>query len=142
MNVEERLATYLEGFNKTRSEREEYDPELEALVWDVIGKIADKWTMLTIEVLEEHGRLRFTKLADLVSGVSQKMLTKTLRQMEADGLVKRTVYPVVPPKVEYELTELGSSLSAAFCGVWAWAEINREAVMQSRQRFKERTRDT
>ena len=60
------------------------DPELEALVREIIGRVADKWTMLALEVLEEHGRLRFTRLGELIGGVSQKMLTKTLRQMEAD----------------------------------------------------------
>ena len=115
--------------------REEDDPELEALVREIIGRVADKWTMLALETLEEHGPLRFTRLGDLIGGVSQKMLTKTLRQMEADGLVVRTVYPVIPPKVEYELTDLGRSLGAAFCGVWIWAEQHREAIRAAREAF-------
>lgn len=122
----------------SRSEREQDDPELEALVHELIGRVADKWTMLVLEVLEEHGRLRFTRLGELVSGVSQKMLTKTLRQMEADGLVVRTVYPIVPPRVEYELTDLGRSLTEAFCGVWVWAEMHREAVMRARRAYEAR----
>jgi DNA-binding HxlR family transcriptional regulator len=97
--------------------------------------------MLVLEALHEHGRLRFTRLGELIGGVSQKMLTKTLRQMEADGLLLRTIYPVIPPKVEYELTELGVSLGAAFCGVWIWAERHREAIMQSRQAFAGRKTD-
>ncbi len=112
------------------------DPELEALVREIIGRVADKWTMLALEVLEEYGRLRFTRLGELIGGVSQKMLTKTLRQMEADGLLVRTVYPVVPPRVEYELTDMGHSLGAAFCGVWVWADENREAVARSRRAFQ------
>jgi DNA-binding HxlR family transcriptional regulator len=96
--------------------------ELDALVLDVLGRVADKWTMCVLEVLEQNGVLRFTRVGDLVGSISQRMLTKTLRQMEADGLVLRTVHPEVPPRVEYELTELGSSLCAAFCGVWEWAE--------------------
>ena len=130
------------GRELTRGEREASDPELEGLVREIIGRVADKWTMLALETLEEHGRLRFTRLGELVGGVSQKMLTKTLRQMEADGLVLRTVYPVVPPRVEYELTERGRSLGAAFCGVWEWAEENREAVMKSRQAFSDRAKET
>ena len=114
------------------------DPELEALVREIIGRVADKWTMLALEVLSEHGRLRFTRLGELIGGVSQKMLTKTLRQMEADGLVLRTVFPVIPPRVEYELTELGLSLGEAFCGVWIWAERHREAILRSRKAFSER----
>lgn len=127
-------------FEMSRTERERSDPELEALVREIIGRVADKWTMLALETLEEHGRLRFTRLGELIGGVSQKMLTKTLRQMEADGLLKRTVYPVVPPRVEYELTERGRSLGAAFCGVWVWAEENREAVTASRRAFQEGAR--
>jgi DNA-binding HxlR family transcriptional regulator len=115
------------------------DPELDALVREIIGRVADKWTMLALESLAEHGRLRFTRLGELIGGVSQKMLTKTLRQMEADGLVSRTVFPVIPPRVEYELTELGHSLGAAFCGVWIWAEQHREAIIGARQAFSERS---
>lgn len=138
MTVAANSVSQTSGRDLSRSEREQQNPELEALVWDIISKVADKWTMLALEVLEEHGRLRFTKLGDLMGGVSQKMLTKTLRQMEADGLLTRTVYPVVPPRVEYELTERGVSLSAAFCGVWQWAEANYEAVMRSRQLVDEK----
>lgn len=97
-------------------------PELDALVLDVLGRVADKWTMCTLEVLDQHGVLRFTRIGELVGSISQRMLTKTLRQMEADGLVLRTVYAEVPPRVEYQLTEMGTSLCAAFCNVWLWAE--------------------
>lgn len=129
------------GKDQTRSERERQDPELEALVRGIIERVADKWTMLVLEVLEEHGRLRFTRLGELIGGVSQKMLTKTVRQMEADGLVTRTVFPVIPPRVEYELTDLGRSLSAAFCGVWTWAEKHRAAINKARKSFQDRERD-
>jgi DNA-binding HxlR family transcriptional regulator len=118
---------------------EQDDPELEALVREIIGRVADKWTMLALEVLNEHGRLRFTQIGEIIGGVSQKMLTKTLRQMEADGLVARTVFPVIPPKVEYELTAIGESLGAAFCGVWRWAEQHRGTIAQARQQFHERS---
>jgi DNA-binding HxlR family transcriptional regulator len=114
---------------------EDLDPRIEALVNDLIGRVADKWTMLVLEVLTEKGVLRFTRLSELVDGVSQKMLTQTLRHMERDGLLTRTVHPVVPPKVEYELTQLGLSLGAAFCGVWVWAAENLEHVEQARRKF-------
>ena len=94
--------------------------------------------MLVLEELTEHGRLRFTRLGALNGGVSQKMLTKTVRQMEADGLVSRTVFPVIPPRVEYELTELGKSLGEAFCGVWIWAERHRGAIIRARKTFQQR----
>jgi DNA-binding HxlR family transcriptional regulator len=111
------------------------DPKIETLVNDLIGGVADKWTMLVLEVLAEKGELRFTRLSELVEGISQKMLTQTLRQMERDGLITRTVHPVVPPKVEYKLTHLGLSLGAAFCGVWVWAAENLKYVEQARHEF-------
>lgn len=111
------------------------DPAVDALVHELIGRIADKWTMIILEVLSEHEMLRFGQLAELAGGISQKMLTQTLRQMERDGLVTRTVYAVVPPKVEYRRTDLGESLGAAFCGVWEWAEKNRATVEQLRAAF-------
>jgi DNA-binding HxlR family transcriptional regulator len=114
------------------------DPRIEALVNDLIGQVADKWTMLILEVLTEKGELRFTRLSEFVEGISQKMLTQTLRHMERDGLLTRTVHPVVPPKVEYKLTQLGLSLGAAFCGVWIWAADNFDQVKKARVEFDEK----
>ena len=111
------------------------DPRVEALVNDVICRVADKWTMLILEVLAEHGETRFTRVGELVGGISQKMLTQTLRQMERDGLVIRTVHPVIPPKVEYRLTDLGFTLAEAFCGVWMWAEKNIDRIEAARAAF-------
>lgn len=111
------------------------DPKVEALVHELIGRVADKWTMIVLEALTEHGELRFTRLGALAGGISHKMLTQTVRQMERDGLVVRTVHPVVPPRVEYRLTDLGHSLSAAFCGVWVWAEAHRGRVEDARRTF-------
>jgi DNA-binding HxlR family transcriptional regulator len=111
------------------------DPGIEALVNELIGRVADKWTMIILDVLAEQGTLRFTRLSEQVPGISQKMLTQTLRQMERDGLLTRIVYPVVPPKVEYSLTPLGQSLGAAFCGVWIWAAENLQQVEAARQTF-------
>ena len=114
------------------------DPRVEALVNEVIGRVADKWTMILLEVLTEHGELRFTRLGRLAGGISQKMLTQTLRQMERDGLVVRTVHPVIPPRVEYRLTDLGLSLSEAFCGVWQWAERHLDRIEAARSAFDAR----
>lgn len=111
------------------------DPRVEALVNDVIGRVADKWTMLILEVLAEHGETRFTRVGELVGGISQKMLTQTLRQMERDGLVIRTVHPIIPPKVEYRLTDLGFTLAEAFCGVWMWAGKNIDRIEEARAAF-------
>jgi len=111
------------------------DPRVEALVNEVIGRVADKWTMIVLDVLAENGELRFTRVGELSGGISQKMLTQTLRQMERDGLVIRTVHPVIPPKVEYRLTDLGFSLAEAFCGVWTWAEASLDRIETARAAF-------
>lgn len=116
----------------------EIDPKVEAMMHELLGRVADKWTLLVLEELEEQGTLRFTQLSRRIPAVSQKMLTQTLRQMERDGLVHRTVHPVIPPKVEYRLTELGHGLSESFCGVWRWVENNLEAVEAARQQFDAR----
>jgi DNA-binding HxlR family transcriptional regulator len=114
------------------------DPQLESLVNDLIDRVADKWTMLILEVLAENGELRFTRIGEQVEGISQKMLTQTLRQMERDGLLTRTIHPVVPPRVEYKLTKLGLTLGAAFCGVWVWAAKNLKKVEKARRDFDEK----
>lgn len=113
----------------------ETDPRVDVLVNDLIGRIADKWTMLILEVLEENGPSRFSAIGKAVDGISQKMLTQTLRHMERDGLVTRTVFPVVPPRVDYALTPMGNTLSTAFCGVWVWAEKHLGEVDAARQTF-------
>lgn len=113
-------------------------PEIDRLVEEIIGRVADKWTLLLLEALAQHGVVRFGRLAELVGGISQKMLTQTLRQMESDGFVTRTVYPVVPPRVEYALTPLGGSLSAAFCSVWHWAETHHLELQRARDAYRER----
>jgi DNA-binding HxlR family transcriptional regulator len=109
-------------------------PELDALVLDVLDRVADKWTMCVLEVLHQKGRQRFTRVGELVGSISQRMLTKTLRQLESDGLVSRTVYPEVPPRVEYELTAMGTSLCAAFCSLWTWAEQHEPALRELQSR--------
>jgi DNA-binding HxlR family transcriptional regulator len=114
------------------------DPRVEELVTEVIGRVADKWTMIVLEVLTEHGEQRFSRIAALADGISQKMLTQTLRHMERDGLVIRTVHPVVPPRVEYRLTDLGATLSEAFCGVWLWAAKNIDRIAAARADFDTR----
>ena len=114
------------------------DPRVEALVNDLIGRVADKWTMIVLEVLAAQGELRFTALGHQVPGISQKMLTQTLRAMERDGLVIRTIHPVIPPRVDYKLTGLGFSLGDAFCGVWRWAEQHLAQIEAARSAFDSR----
>lgn len=123
---------------KQLAKRPATDPRIEALATEVIARVADKWTMVVLDVLSAQGAMRFTQLSKQIAGISQKMLTQTLREMEREGLVTRTVYPVVPPKVQYQLTDLGLGLGEAFCGVWLWAEHNLGAIEQARAAYDQR----
>lgn len=110
------------------------DPQV-ARVRGVLERIADKWTLVVIEELDGQAPLRFSELKDRVPGVSQKMLSKTLRQLERDGLVTRRVHPTVPPAVDYALTPLGVSLGAALCSLWTWVEHHAEEVQAAQASF-------
>ncbi len=121
-----------------RRRRSSDQPSQDELVRDVLARVADQWTLLTIEALASGGELRFTRLRERVGGVSQKMLTKTLRELERDGLVTRRVHAVVPPRVDYKLTALGESLGESVCGVWIWVEKNLAAVVRARQAWARR----
>jgi DNA-binding HxlR family transcriptional regulator len=96
--------------------------------------IAGKWTLLVIGQLSDT-EIRFSRLRKKINGVSQKMLTQTLRQLERDGFVVRTVYAEVPPRVTYKLTTRGSSFGQSLYEVWRWISINMEEVVSSRQAF-------
>ena len=98
----------------------------------VLDCIADKWTVLIIHRLAD-GTLRFAQLRRAVDGISQKVLTKTLRDLERDGIVTRRIYASVPPKVEYTLTMLGRSLCSLVAVICNWAEANIEQVQAARQ---------
>ena len=103
-------------------------------VSEVLSRVGDKWTVLIVKSLQLAGGdgRRFNDLKRDIGGISQQMLTRSLRSLERDGMVSRTVHPTVPPQVEYRLTELGLGLSKAFCGVWLWAEANFEAIESAR----------
>lgn len=101
----------------------------------IIEQIADKWTILVIDALGTDGEMRFSRLREHIGGVSQKMLTKTLRQLERDGLVSRHVHPVIPPRVDYRLTPLGSSLLEKICGIWDWVESHMTEMEAARLQF-------
>src|SRR5215472_12805269 len=103
----------------------------------VLGRVANKWTMLVISALSAEDVLRFSELRRRVEGVTQKVLTQTLRGLERDGLVERTVYPTVPVTVEYRLTELGHSLASAVSVIKAWAYANIEQLERARERYDE-----
>jgi DNA-binding HxlR family transcriptional regulator len=98
---------------------------------EVLDRIADKWTVLIIRRLSD-GTLRFAQLRRSVDGISQKVLTNTLRGLERDGILTRRIYASVPPRVEYTLTDLGRSLGALVEGICGWAETNIERVQEAR----------
>lgn len=104
-------------------------------VRNVIDHIGDKWSVLVLMVLEEGNVMRFNEIWGSIQTISQKMLAVTLKTLEADGLVKRTVYPQIPPKVEYELTERGKSLLPHLHGLVAWANENMAEIKESRELF-------
>jgi DNA-binding HxlR family transcriptional regulator len=101
----------------------------------VLDRIADKWTALIIQVLG-NGTLRYAELQRTIGGISQKMLTQTLRSLERDGLVQRKVHPVVPPKVEYSLTRLGRTLIEPLHGLCRWSEKHLAELEANRARAK------
>jgi DNA-binding HxlR family transcriptional regulator len=118
---------------------------METIRWDmlkqqcptrqVLTRIADKWTMLVITLLAENEKLRFSELRRQIEGISQKMLTQTLRGLERDGLVTRTVYPTVPVTVEYRLTDLGLSLAETVSAIRLWAYANMDEIEAARERY-------
>ena len=99
----------------------------------VLDRIADKWTALIIQILSK-GTLRYAALQREIGGISQKMLTQTLRSLERDGLVRRTVHPVVPPKVEYSLTRLGRTLIEPLHSLCRWSEKHLHELQANRAR--------
>jgi DNA-binding HxlR family transcriptional regulator len=103
-------------------------------VSEVLSRVGDKWTVLVVSELG-HGPKRFNEIRRALGSISQRMLTLTLRGLERDGLVTRTVFPTIPPKVQYELTKLGGSLLVPVSGIGLWARQNRTAIEAARQRF-------
>ena len=101
---------------------------------EVLDRVGDKWTVLLLSCLVDGPR-RFTELGRQVQGISQKMLTQTLRGLERDGLVKRTVFPVVPVRVEYELTALGQTLRGPIAALEQWAITHIDDVLAARERY-------
>ncbi|MCX4627138.1 MULTISPECIES: winged helix-turn-helix transcriptional regulator [unclassified Streptomyces] len=106
----------------------------------VLDHISGKWTILVVDALLE-GTLRYTDLMRRIEGVSQKMLTQTLRGLEADGFVTRTVYPTIPPRVEYDLTELGRSLAEPITALRHWTETHINEIERARARSTSQARE-
>jgi DNA-binding HxlR family transcriptional regulator len=115
-----------------------WDTREDCEVRQILDRIADKWSLLVIALLDNR-KLRFTELKKTIDGISQRMLTVTLRQLERDGLVRRTVYPVVPPRVDYELTPLGVTLHATIQSLVTWTETHQHEVATARADYDTRT---
>jgi DNA-binding HxlR family transcriptional regulator len=115
-----------------------HDPDTCYALNDLLARVGDKWTVLVVGALCGEPK-RFNELKRAVDGISQRMLTLTLRGLERDGLVTRTVFPTIPPRVDYALTELGRTLKQPLNALADWARSNRTAVAEARARFDRRT---
>ena len=104
-------------------------------VRNVLDRFGDKWSVLVIVILGGSGTMRFNALSSSIGDISQKMLTVTLRNLESDGLVKRKVFAEIPPRVEYELTELGKSLLPVIENLAGWASENMNVIMKNRKKY-------
>ena len=109
-------------------------PEDCRAVSEVLDRVGDKWTVLVVSELG-RGPKRFNEIRRALGSISQRMLTLTLRALERDGLVVRTMFPTIPPRVEYELTKLGRSLLEPVNGLGLWARRNRATIEDARRRF-------
>jgi DNA-binding HxlR family transcriptional regulator len=120
------------------SPRNTHLPEAECLaIREVLSRVGDKWSVQIVGLLGEGPR-RFSELRRSIDGISQRMLTLTLRALERDGLVTRTVFPTVPPSVEYGLTPLGRTLLEPVLALSDWARKNRDQIRSARERFDTR----
>jgi DNA-binding HxlR family transcriptional regulator len=105
-------------------------------VGDILARVGDKWTILLLMALGDR-RMRFGELNRAINGISQRMLTVTLRNLEHDGILIRTVYPTIPPRVEYELSDRGRSLKLALAPIGKWVMANQTDIEEARERVRE-----
>ncbi len=111
------------------------------VVADVLARIGDKWTVYVVRLLSD-GSMRFNEIKRAIPAISQRMLTLTLRGLERDGLVTRTIYPTIPPRVDYELTDLGRTLITTLMAMGEWAVSNRAKVEKARAAFDAKEKKT
>ncbi|WP_322028153.1 helix-turn-helix domain-containing protein [Burkholderia sp. BCC1977] len=104
-------------------------------VIDTLARIGDKWTVMVVGALSQGRKMRYTELSHRIEGISQRMLTLTLKALERDGFVERTTYPTIPPRVEYELTDLGQSLIEPLRALHEWAVVHRPSIQAARESF-------
>ncbi|WP_454197575.1 winged helix-turn-helix transcriptional regulator [Nocardia sp. Marseille-Q1738] len=113
----------------------EADAEQACPITPVVELVFSRWTTPILWVLRHHGRVRFNELESLLAPVTPKVLTLRLRQLERDGLITRTYYPEMPPRVEYEISELGRTLTPVFSALVKWSNANLESVQSARARY-------
>src|SRR5512135_2893179 len=113
-------------------------PEACPAAREVLNRVGDKWSVQIIALLGD-GAMRFSELRRGIDGISQRMLTLTLRNLERDGLITRTVFPEIPPRVEYELTKLGQTLLEPIQGLAEWAAEHRTSIQEARSEFDRKT---
>ncbi|MEV5706988.1 helix-turn-helix domain-containing protein [Actinoallomurus sp. NPDC052274] len=135
-----------DGTSKSPGYCGDTDGDYDVLQWDtredcevrqILDRVADKWSLLVIALLDRRS-LRFTELRRMIDGISQRMLTRTLRHLERDGLVSRTVHPTVPPRVDYELTALGATLHTTIRALVTWTEEHQGQIAAARAAFDRR----
>ncbi len=108
-------------------------------VTETLARIGDKWTVMVVGALHQ-GPMRYNQIRRAVEGISQRMLTLTLKGLEEDGLVNRTMYPTIPPRVDYELTDLGRKLIVPLQSLYEWAVEHRPAMLAAREKFAKKQR--
>ncbi|MEN5085077.1 helix-turn-helix domain-containing protein [Sphingobacterium faecium] len=131
----ERLMTDEEIVNAWEDICKVLNKEQDQLKHDILNHVGNKWSLFVIHALGIDGKMRFTNLENHIKGISQRMLTKCLRELERDGLILRTVHPEVPPKVEYELTTLGRGLLVQVTPLWLWIARNSNELNQARENY-------
>ena len=114
-----------------------FSPTEKCPIRNVLDRFGDKWSILIILVLGSAGKLRFSEMHNAIGDISQKMLTTTLRTLEADGLISRKAYPEIPPRVEYELTDIGRSLVPHIDSLSKWADEHMPTIKRSRKKYQQ-----
>ena len=119
-----------------KNSQDDFSAIVNCPIRQVLDRFGDKWSILVVELLSHKGRLRFSEIGHHIGDISQKMLTVTLRSLEADGLILREIFPEIPPRVEYELTPLGMSLVPHIESMTNWGKEHLEAILLNRRTYE------
>jgi DNA-binding HxlR family transcriptional regulator len=122
----------------TKNNKGEFSAAVNCPIRQVLDRFGDKWSILVVELLSHKGRLRFSEIGQHIGDISQKMLTVTLRSLEADGLILREIFPEIPPRVEYELTPLGMSLIPHIESMTNWGKEHLNTILLNRKTYEAR----